>query len=121
NRRPRVSVIEPGQDDQCKKREEDQRHDDFLGPLSLMLRPGLQPTLEKRSVVDRQVHGEADGRRGKYPQEQPALPVVERAGRPEDEDNKEEGPEHPLNNRLPMERIHIKHPWYVATLAPHLK
>src|ERR1700682_6110717 len=73
-----------------------------------MLRPVLQPTLEKRSVVDRQVHGEADGRRGKYPQEQPALPVVERAGRPEDEYDKEEGPEHSLNNRLPVERIHIK-------------
>jgi len=109
NRRPRVSVIEHGQDDQRKKREEDQRHDDFLGPLSLMLRPGLQPTLEKRSVVDRQVHGEANGRRGKDPQEQPALPVVERAGRPEDEDDKEEDPEHSFNDRLPMERIHIKH------------
>jgi hypothetical protein len=37
------------------------------------------------------------------------LPVVERAGRPEDEDDKEKGPEHSLNNRLPVERIHIKH------------
>src|SRR4029434_10247707 len=74
-----------------------------------MLRTGLQPTLEKRSVVDRQVHGEAAGRRGKYPQKQPALPVVERAGRPEDEDDKEKSPEHSLNNRLPVERIHIKH------------
>src|SRR4029453_6625697 len=35
----------------------------FLGPLSHMLRPGLHPTFEKRSVVDRQVHGEAAGRR----------------------------------------------------------
>ena len=74
-----------------------------------MLRPGLQPTLEERSVIDRQVHGEADGRRGKDPQEQPALPVVERAGRPEDEDDKEEGPQHSFNDRLPVERIHIKH------------
>ena len=109
NRRPRVAVIEHGQDDRRKKREEDQRHDDFLGPLPLILRPGLHPTLKERSVVDRQVHGEADGRRGKDPQEQPALPVVERAGRPEDEDDKEEGPEHSLNNRLSVERIHIRH------------
>src|SRR4029434_9882190 len=105
---PRVAVSERGEDDRRKKREEDQRHDDFLGPFSLMLRPGLQPTLEERSVVDRQVHGEADGRRGKDPQEHPALPVVERAGRPEDEDDKEEGPEQSLNNRLSMERIHIR-------------
>ena len=74
-----------------------------------MLRPGLQPTLEERSVVNRQVHGEADGRRGKDPQEQPALPVVERASRPEDEDDKEEGSEHSLKDRLSVERIHIKH------------
>src|SRR5262249_3291299 len=71
--------------------------------------PRLHPTFEERSVVDRQVHGEADGRRGKSPQEQPALPVVERAGRPEDEDDKEERPERSLNHRLPVERIHIKH------------
>src|SRR5580765_7960032 len=75
-----------------------------------MLRPNLHPTREKRSVVDRQVHGETDGRRGKYPQEQPALPVAERAGRPENEDDQKERPEHSLNNRLPMERIHIKTP-----------
>src|SRR5262245_9553228 len=74
-----------------------------------MLRPRLQTTLEERSVVHRQVHSEADGRRRKDPQEQPALPVVERTGRPEDEDDKEEGPEHALNNRLPVERIQIKH------------
>jgi len=37
------------------------------------------------------------------------LPVAERAGWPEDEDHKKEGPERSLNNRLPVERIHIKH------------
>src|SRR5262249_25444475 len=108
NWRPAISVIECRQDDHCKKREEDQRHDDLLRPLSLVLRTGLQPTLEKRSVVDRQVHGEADGRGGKDPQELPALPVVERTGRPEDEYEKEKGPEHSLDNRTPVERIHIK-------------
>ena len=71
-----------------------------------MLRPGLQPTLEERSVVDRQVHGEADGRRGKRSEEQPALPVVECAGRPEDEEDKEEDPEQSLNDRLPVEPVH---------------
>ena len=45
----------------------------------------------------------------KINEEQPALPVVERAGRPEDEDDKEEDPEQSLNNRLSVERIHIKY------------
>src|SRR5262249_50298429 len=89
-------------------RQEAQGHADLWGPFPLILRPGLHPTLEKRSVVDCQVHREAASRRGKYPQEQPASPVIERAGRPEDEDDKKEGPEHSLNNRLPVERIHIK-------------
>src|SRR5262249_20732348 len=108
NRRPPVSVIEHGQDDRRKKCEEDQRHDDLLGPLSLILRPSLHPTLEERSVVDRQVHSEADGRRSKDSKKQPASPVVEGTGRPEDQDDEEEGPEQALNNRLPVERIHIK-------------
>jgi hypothetical protein len=49
------------------------------------------------------------------------LPVVERAGRPENEDDKEERPEHSLNNRLPMERIHVKHQagTIVAAIWPH--
>src|SRR5262249_45682530 len=68
------------------------------------------PTLEERSVVDRQVHRETDGRRGKDPKEQPALPVGERAGRPEDEEDKDEGPERSLNNRLSVKPIHIEHP-----------
>src|SRR5262249_20522506 len=106
DRRPPVSVIERGQDHQRKEREEDQRDDDFLGPLLLMLRPGLHPALEKRSVVDRQVHGEGHGDCGKRPEEEPALPVVERAGRPEDEHDKEKEPEHALDNRLSVERIH---------------
>src|SRR5262245_7326691 len=68
-----------------------------------MLWPGLQPTLEERPVVDRQIRGKADGRRGKDPKEQPALPVVERAGRPEDEEDKKEGPEHSFDDRLTVD------------------
>ena len=69
--------------------------------------PCLQPTLEQRFVVDRQVDGEADGRRGKDPQEEPALPVIKGAGRPEDEGSKEKEPEHSLHDGLPVERIHV--------------
>src|SRR5262249_15813275 len=74
-----------------------------------VLRPRFHSTLEKRSVVDRQIHGEADGRRGKGSQEQPALPVAERAGWQEDDDEKKERAEHSLNNPLPGNRIHERH------------
>ena len=105
--RPRISVVEHWRDERCKKHEKDQRHDDLLRQLSLMLRPSLHPALEERSIVNRQVHCETCGRRGKDPHEQPALPVVQRAGRPDDKDNEEEGPEHSLNNCLSVHRIHI--------------
>ena len=53
-----------------------------------------------------------------HQQENPCLPVVERACRSEDEENKEESPQHSLNNRLPVERIHIQHEPVAIKILP---
>src|SRR5262249_16998270 len=80
----------------------------FPGPILFVLRPRLQPALQQGFVVNREIDGEAYGRGGEGGQENPALPIMERPSRPENESNKKKSAKYPLQGGLLIERIHFK-------------
>src|SRR5258708_11204293 len=71
-----------------------------------MLWSGSHAALEKRPVVQSEIDGEADGRDGKDCDKEPALPVMPRARRQENEDDEYGHPRDPLRDGLLVERIH---------------
>src|SRR6266542_6735662 len=70
------------------------------------MKASLEPPLEERLVVDREIEREGRGRNGEDRQEYPSLPVIPRAGRPEDERDEEDQAEHALQEGLPVQRVH---------------
>src|SRR5262245_42394835 len=101
-------MVKRGQNYQRKKSNEYERHDEFLQPPFFVLRPRLQPALQQGLVVNRKIDGEAYGRGGEGGQENPALPIMERTSRPENECNKKKSAEYPLQDGLLIERIHFQ-------------
>src|SRR5262249_21225719 len=101
-------MVKRGQNYQRKKCHEYERYDEFLRPLLVVLRPCPQPALEQGLVVNREIDGEAYGGGGEGGQENPALPIMERPSRPENESNKKKSAEYPLQGGLLIERIHFK-------------
>src|SRR5258708_12111340 len=67
---------------------------------------GIHAALEKRPVVESEMHGEADGRGGKDCDKEPALPVMPRAGRPENEGDEYGDSSDPLRDGLLVGWIH---------------
>jgi hypothetical protein len=80
-------MIERGQNNQPKKRNEYQGYNYFLRPLFLVLRPRREPTLQERLIIKYKIDPESDGRGTKDRQEEPTLPIMECACRPKDKRN----------------------------------
>src|SRR5262249_19159893 len=99
-------MVERGQNNQRKKRNEYQGYNDLLRPLFLVLRSSREPPLQERPIIKRKIDREADGRGAKDRQEEPALPILECACRPKDERNEENRSQYPLDNRSPIEWVH---------------
>jgi len=77
-------MVERGQNNSRKKRNQYQGYDYFLRPLFLVLRPSREPPLQERLIMKRKIDREADGRDTEDCQEQPSLPIMECPCRPED-------------------------------------
>src|SRR5262249_62149965 len=107
-------MVKRGQNYQRKKCHEYERYDEFLRPLLFVLRPCPQPALQQGLVVNREIDGEAYGGGGEGGQENPALPIMERPSRPENESNQKKSAEYPLQSDLIINRIHFK------KVDPHL-
>ena len=99
-------MVERGQNNRRKKRNQYQGYDYLLRPFFLVLRPSREPPLQERLIVKRKIDREADGRGTEDREEKPALPIMERACRPEDERNKKNRSKYPLDNRSPIEWVH---------------
>src|SRR5262247_1680882 len=99
-------MIQRGQNNQRKKRNEYQGYNYLLRPLFLVLRPSREPPLQERLITKRKIDRKADGRGTKDRQEEPNLPIMECACRPKDERNKQNRSRYPLDNRSPIESVH---------------
>src|SRR5262245_34379205 len=86
-RRPAIAMVERGQNNQRRRRNQYQGHNYLLRPLFLVLRPGREPALQERLVIKGKIDREADGTGTKDCEEEPTLPIMDCACRQKDECN----------------------------------